>query len=64
MAPEADTFYLFPGKKVWVSGHAGMVDQALIRLLADENCEVLTVGRDLLDQRRQADVGAWMACPP
>ena len=41
-----------------------MVDQALIRLLADENCEVLTVGRDLLDQCRQADVGAWMACLP
>ena len=64
MAPEADTLYSLAGKRVWVSGHAGMVGRALVRRLAEEDCEVLTAGRDELDLRRQADVGAWMACPP
>jgi len=60
MAPEADTLYSLAGKRVWVSGHAGMVGRALVRRLAEEDCEVLTAGRDELDLRRQADVEAWM----
>jgi GDP-L-fucose synthase len=48
------------GKRVWVSGHSGMVGQALLRRLAKEDCEVLTVARAEVDQRRQADVEAWM----
>ncbi len=38
-----------------------MVGAALLRRLASEDCEVLTVGRDEVDLRRQADVEAWMA---
>ena len=48
------------GKRVWVAGHRGMVGSALLRRLANEDCEVLTVGRERVDLRCQADVEAWM----
>jgi len=37
-----------------------MVGSAVVRRLAREDCEVLTVERDKLDLRRQAEVQAWM----
>jgi GDP-L-fucose synthase len=52
--------YRLDGKKIWVAGHLGMVGSAVVRRLAVENCEVLTVSRGELDLRRQADVEAWM----
>ncbi|HXQ12942.1 MAG TPA: GDP-L-fucose synthase [Caulobacteraceae bacterium] len=54
---------VFPlkGKRVWVAGHGGMVGQALVRRLAREDCEILTVSRADLDLRRQASTQAWMA---
>lgn len=53
---------VFPlkGKKVWVAGHRGMVGSALVRRLEAEDCEILTVGHDALDLRRQADTEAWV----
>ncbi len=48
------------GAKVFVAGHRGMVGAALVRRLADEGCEVLTLPRDTADLRRQADVESWM----
>ena len=48
-------------KRVWVAGHRGMVGSALVRRLALEQCSVLTVGRDIVDMRRQVDVENWMA---
>ena len=48
-------------KRVWVAGHRGMVGSALVRRLADENCEVLTAGRDTLDLLDQAAVRVWVA---
>ncbi|WGF87259.1 GDP-L-fucose synthase family protein [Marinivivus vitaminiproducens] len=47
------------GKRIWVAGHKGMVGSALMRRLASEGCTLLTVGRDQLDLRCQADVRAW-----
>jgi GDP-L-fucose synthase len=38
-----------------------MAGSAIVRRLASEGCEVLTVGRQQVDLRRQADVEAWMA---
>jgi len=38
-----------------------MVGSALMRRLAGEGCETLTVHRDEVDLRRQADVERWMA---
>lgn len=52
--------YSLTGKRVWVAGHRGMVGSALMRRLAGENCELLTVGRTDLNLRRQSDVEAWM----
>ncbi len=56
-----DAGYSLAGRKVWVAGHRGMVGSALVRRLAGENCEILTVGRGELDLTRQAEVEAWMA---
>ncbi|MEN6542689.1 GDP-L-fucose synthase [Parvibaculum sp.] len=55
------TSYQLEGKKVFVAGHRGMVGSALLRRLGGESCEVLTVGRERVDLRRQAEVEDWMA---
>ncbi|MEY4952952.1 MAG: hypothetical protein RL299_1376 [Pseudomonadota bacterium] len=52
--------YSLEGKRVWVAGHRGMVGSAIVRRLAAENCEVLTVGRDELDLTDQRAVLGWM----
>ena len=52
--------YELKGKRVWVAGHRGMVGAGVARRLASEDCEVLTVAREMVDLRRQADVDAWM----
>ncbi|WP_296745371.1 GDP-L-fucose synthase [Mesorhizobium sp.] len=49
------------GKRVFVAGHRGMVGSALLRRLAREDCEVLTIARDGLDLRDQSGVRRWMA---
>lgn len=48
------------GKRIWVTGHRGMVGSALVRRPASEPCEVITAEREL-DLCRQADVEDWMA---
>jgi GDP-L-fucose synthase len=53
--------YSLAGKKVWVAGHRGMAGSAIVRRLAEERCEILTVGRAEVDLRRQAEVEDWMA---
>jgi GDP-L-fucose synthase len=52
--------YPLKGKRVWVAGHSGMVGSALVRRLASEDCEILTVARDRLDLRAQDTVRKWM----
>lgn len=49
------------GKRVFVAGHRGMVGSAVVRRLASERCEVLTVGRREVDLRHQAEVENWLA---
>ncbi len=53
--------FALAGRRVWVAGHNGMVGAALVRRLAREGCEILTVGRDAVDLRRQAATEDWMA---
>ena len=48
------------GKRVWVAGHKGMVGSAIVRRLASEACEVLTVDRAALDLTDQRAVHDWM----
>jgi GDP-L-fucose synthase len=49
------------GKKVWVAGHRGMVGSAIVRRLEERSIDVLTVGRNEADLRRQDEVEEWMA---
>ena len=55
-----DPAYDLAGKRVWVAGHRGMVGAALVKRLEREDCEIVTVGREALDLRRQAEVEAWV----
>jgi GDP-L-fucose synthase len=59
MAPNKLPFRI-KGRRIWIAGHRGMVGSALMRRLAREDCELVTVDRDRLDLRRQAEVRAWM----
>ena len=53
--------YSLTGKRVWVCGHKGMVGGAVVRRLASEGCEVLTVDRAEADLINPAQVDAYMA---
>jgi GDP-L-fucose synthase len=48
------------GRRVWVSGHRGMVGSAVVRRLETEPCEVITAGRETVDLRRQEAVERWI----
>jgi GDP-L-fucose synthase len=48
------------GKRIYVAGHHGMAGSAIVRRLASEGCEILTVGRETLDLTRQADTERWL----
>ncbi len=48
------------GKRIWVAGHKGMVGSAIMRRLAGEQCEVLTVDRATLDLTDQRAVLDWI----
>ena len=48
------------GKRIWVAGHRGMVGGAVVRRLAEEPCEVLTAGREVVDLTDQRAVHDWM----
>ncbi len=49
------------GKKVFVAGHRGMVGSALVRRLAREDVEILTVQRSEVDLLDQAATNRWFA---
>jgi len=53
------TIFRLKGRRVFVAGHRGMVGSALVRRLAQEECELLTVARDTVDLRNQAAVDRW-----
>ena len=57
----AEAVFALGGKRVWVAGHRGMVGAAVMRRLARENCELLTVGREVVDLRRQKETEAWIS---
>jgi GDP-L-fucose synthase len=59
ITPLAEPFPLH-SKRVWVAGHRGMVGSALMRRLAREHCEALSVDRRECDLRRQEQVEAWL----
>ncbi|WP_428645383.1 GDP-L-fucose synthase, partial [Roseibium sp.] len=55
------SLYDLKGKRVWVAGHRGMVGSAIVRRLRQEDCEILTVGRNEVDLKDQAATSAWIA---
>lgn len=55
-----DYAYRLEAKRIFVAGHRGMVGSAVVRRLEQENCEILTTRRDVLDLRRQDAVHRWM----
>ena len=48
------------GKRVYVAGHNGMAGSAIVRRLADEGCEILTVRRRTVDLTQQSDTERWL----
>jgi len=53
--------YVLKGKRVWVSGHGGMVGSAIVRRLDSEApSEILTTTRKELNLLNQSDVHVWM----
>jgi GDP-L-fucose synthase len=61
MIDHAQVIYPLSGRRIFVAGHRGMVGSALMRRLAREDCQLLTVGRDEVDLRRQEPVERWFA---
>jgi GDP-L-fucose synthase len=59
-AAPAPILFDLTGKRVYVAGHAGMVGQAIICRLGQENCTVLTGDRRVLDLTRQDVVERWL----
>jgi len=52
--------YNLNGKKIWVTGHRGMVGSALVRRLKRENCTILVADHQELDLTRQNAVETWI----
>lgn len=59
-APIEGSVGSFAGKKVWVTGHKGMLGSAVVRSFAREGAELLLTSRADLDLTNQAAVLAWM----
>jgi GDP-L-fucose synthase len=55
----------FAGKKVWITGHRGMLGSAMVRSFASEGAELLLTSRKDLDLRNQQSVNEWfdVNCP-
>ena len=52
--------YTFAGKKVWITGHLGMLGSALVRSLNKEGAELLVASSKELDLRDQSAVINWV----
>lgn len=53
--------YEYGTKKIWVTGHRGMVGSAIVRRLQAEGIEPLVAGREIVDLVDQASVRAFYA---
>ncbi len=61
MEGKLDVPFSLKGKKIWVTGHTGMVGSATARRLAEEDCELLTASHAELELRNQSAVNDWMS---
>jgi GDP-L-fucose synthase len=58
---EATPIFDLRGKRVFVTGHAGMVGSAIVRQLEREHCDIITTPRRELDLRNSEAVDRFMA---
>jgi GDP-L-fucose synthase len=58
---EATPIFDLRGRRVFVTGHAGMVGSAIVRRLAREDCDIITAPRRELDLRNSEAVDRFMA---
>ncbi|MDO9413969.1 MAG: GDP-L-fucose synthase [Pseudolabrys sp.] len=59
MSPSA--VFELKDKRVYVAGHTGMVGSAIVRRLAQENCDILVADRQSLDLTDQHSTEAWLS---
>jgi len=60
MITTIDNSFSYAGKRIWITGHRGMLGSALVRSLSNEGAELLTASSQDLDLRNQSDVIAWI----
>lgn len=53
--------FSFSGKKVWITGHRGMLGSALVRAIQNDGAELLLTSRKELDLVNQVEVNEWMS---
>ncbi|MDF0377970.1 GDP-L-fucose synthase [Methylophilus sp. YYY-1] len=51
---------IFANKRIWITGHRGMLGSALMRAMANENAILITASSADLDLRCQAEVNDWV----
>jgi GDP-L-fucose synthase len=51
----------YRGKRIWITGHRGMVGSALVRSFANEGAELLLAPRQELDLRNKNEVIEWVS---
>ncbi len=57
---ETSSFHSLEGKRVWITGHNGMLGSAMVRSFADENAQLLLTSRAELDLTDKVKVMQWM----
>ncbi len=57
---EDDNSLTFAGKKIWITGHRGMLGSALIRSFSKEGADLLVASRQELDLRNNSEVLDWV----
>jgi len=55
------TNFSLTGRRIWVTGHRGMVGSAIVRRLAQIDCEIMTTSRRDVDLTRQSAVETWVS---
>lgn len=59
-APLKGAITSFAGKRIWITGHRGMLGSAVVRSFAREGAHLLLTSREQLDLTNQNDVLTWM----
>ena len=60
MSRELNDPFSYAGKRIWITGHRGMLGSALVRSLSNEGATLLVASSKELDLRNQKDVIAWV----